>query len=242
LKASGRFVSYGRKAGWSLALSGMLPALHWVFFYASIKYSNVSVGVICFCLTAFFTAVLSPFIKKKRFSPIELVLSLLTVAGVGLIFHFDTHFRVGIVMGVFCALFGALYIMNNERLVKMYDVYMISCFQMLGATVGVGVMLVVYCFISPGVRWMPQGVEIGYLVVLALFCTVGLYVMVGKVLRRLPAFTVNLSFNLEPVYSIVLAMILFKENKVLNGGFYVGVGMILLSVVMQGVVAFRRRG
>lgn len=236
-----KFEHYSVAAKKKLLLSGLLPGFHWIFFYASIKYSNISVGVVCYCLTAFFTAIMAPMLKRKRLSVKELVLSCLTVAGVGLIFHFDTSFRLGIALGVVSSILAAGYFLANEKLVKDYNVYMISYYQMAGATLAVGLLLPLCSLLYASTVFTPSVPDLAYLLVLALFCTIGLYTLVGEALKKLSAFTVNLSFNLEPIYSIILAMLLFHENKLLNASFYVGLLLIVLSVVLQMLLSAKKR-
>ncbi|MFB6453902.1 DMT family transporter [Chitinophaga sp. Hz27] len=239
LKISGRFVNYGREATRKMALSGILPALAWVFFYASIKYGNVSVAVICFCMTGFFTAVLGPVIQRRKLIISELLLSMLTVAGIVLIFHFDTAFRTGIILGVISSLLNAFYIIANEQLVKRYEASMINYYQMLGGAITVSLLLPFYVYTFPGVRLLPDITELGYLLLLASFCTIGIYVLVAEALKQISAFTVNLCFNLEPVYSIILAMLFFNEGRMLGMTFYIGLVLILLSVILQMILSGR---
>lgn len=243
LKITQRFKSYRREEVIKIGISGMLPGLFWLFFYASIKYSNVSVAVVCFCLTGFFTAVLNPLLNRRSFSLAELLLSSLTVAGICLIFHFDASYRAGILLGIVSSLFGSLYTLVNEKLVREYDNAMINYYQLTGASLGIGLLLPVYAHIFPSQPMLPTAMDIFYLFLLSLFCTIGLYMLVAEALKKISAFTVNLSFNLEPVYSIVLAVLIFKENKALNGAFYIGLFLILLSVLFQMLlVAARNRG
>lgn len=235
LKLTKKFQHYSPKEILRLSASGLLPTFFWIFFYASIKFSNVSIGVVCFCLTGFFTAVLNPIINKKKLDISELFLSALTLAGVSLIFHFDTSYRTGIVLGTISSFFGSLYIMANENLVKRYESTMMNYYQLLGATIGLGLLLPLYIHVSPDElqHMFPTAMDYVYLLMLALFCTVGLYLLVAEALKDISAFTVNLTFNLEPVYSIALAMLLFRENKELNGSFYLGLALIMISVLLQ---------
>ena len=212
---------------------GMLLTVHWVFFYASIKYSNVSIGVVCYCLCGFFTSVFKPLIEKAKFQPTELVLSILSVSGIVLIFHFDAVYRTGIVLGVVSAALGALYTIFNARIVKKYDNLTINYYQMLGGTAGLGVLLPVYLHFFPVERFLPSLSDIFYLVLLALFCTVGLYFALVETMKKVPVFTINLSFNLEPIYSILLAFLFFNESKEVNFAFYAGLAIIIISVVLQ---------
>jgi len=224
----------------AIAKVGMLIAIHWVFFYASIKYSNISIGVVCYCLVSFFTAVFKPLIDKKRFKLSELLLSGLTVLGISLIFHFDTSYQLGITLGVISSAFAALYTIYNERLVRSYDSKIINYYQMMGGTIGLGILLPVYLYFFPVASLLPDLKDTVYLVLLALFCTVGLYILFAEVLKKIPAFTVNLSFNLEPIYSIILAFLFFDESKEVNLSFYVGLFFVMASVVLQTYISVRK--
>lgn len=224
-----------------IAKTGMLITMHWVFFYASIKYSNVSIGVVCYCLTSFFTAIFKPAIGKKKIRLSELLLSALTLLGISLIFHFDTSYRLGIILGVISSALAALYTIFNERLVRSHNSISINYYQMIGGTVGLGILLPVYLYFFPVEYFIPGLKDTFYLILLSLFCTVGLYVVVAEVLKKIPAFTVNLTFNLEPIYAIILAFILFGEGKEVNLSFYIGLIFIMTSVVLQTLITVRNK-
>lgn len=224
----------------SIAKVGLLITIHWVFFYASIKYSNISVGVVCYSLTSFFTALFKPFIGKKRFVVSEMLLSAITLLGVSLIFHFDASYQLGIVFGVISSAFAALYTIYNERLASNYDSKLINYYQMIGGTIGLGALLPIYLYFFPVESVIPDLKDTFYLILLAVFCTVGLYVTVTEVLKKIPAFTVNLSFNLEPIYAIIIAFLFFDEGKEVNFSFYVGLFFVMLSVVLQSLITIRK--
>jgi len=228
------------KEKFDIAKIGMFITIHWVFFYASIKYANISIGVVCYCLTSFFTAIFAPLINRHRFKPSEVLLSLLTLLGIALIFHFDSSYQLGISLGVISSAFAALYTLYNERLVRSYDSRLINYYQMVGGTMGLGILLPVYLHFFPVLSLLPSLQDTGYLVLLASFCTVGLYVLFAESLKRIPAFTVNLSFNLEPVYAIILAFLFFNEGKELNLSFYVGLLFVMASVVLQTLISVRK--
>lgn len=225
----------------AIARVGVLIAIHWIFFYASIKYANISIGVVCYCLTSFFTAIFEPLINRKRIKIVELLLSMLTLMGISLIFHFDVSFQVGIILGVISSAFAALYTIYNERLVRHYDSKLINYYQMFGATISLSVFLPVYLHFFPVESIIPSVKDIICLLFLALFCTVGLYILFAESLKRIPAFTVNLSFNLEPVYAIIMAFLFFNEGKDLNASFYFGLFFVLISVVLQTFISVRAK-
>lgn len=225
----------------NIAKGGLLITIHWIFFYGSIKFSNISIGVVCYCLTSFFTAVLEPVINKKKFSAAQLMLSMLTLIGISLIFHFDSSYQVGIILGVISTIFAALYTIYNERLVKHYDSKLLNYYQMLSGTVVLGLALPIFYYLFPTERFIPSFSDGIYLILLALFCTVGLYVLFAESLKKLSAFTVNLSFNLEPIYSIIIAFLFFNEGKQVNASFYVGLAFVLVSVLLQTLRSIRKK-
>jgi len=220
---------------------GVFIAIHWVFFYASIKYSNISIGVICYCLTSFFTAVFDPIINRKKIVFSQLLLSAITLVGISLIFHFDGSYQTGILLGVISSAFAALYTIYNEKLVRVYDSKVINYYQMIGGTIALSVLMPFYLKFFPSESLIPSGKDVFYLILLSLFCTVGLYVLFAESLKKIPAFTVNLSFNLEPVYAIILAFVFFNEGKEMNNSFYLGLFFVMISVILQSIISLRKK-
>lgn len=232
-------IKYGRiivdKSNRHILWLGVLLAFHWVFFYGSIKYANVSVGVVCFCLSGFFTALISPLVNRKRISWVELLLSSLTLAGILLIFHFDASFRTGIVLGIISSLLFALYATLNERVNQSGQVIKTTALQMIGGTLAMGLLLPFYRAGKSSLSLLPASEDFVFLFLLALGCTVCMCLLLNRAQKVISAFTVSLSFNLEPVYSILLAVLLFDEDKMLGTAFYMGLALIVLSLVLQMV-------
>lgn len=240
LKSLGNRSVIDVKNKFSIGITGLLITSHWVFFYGSIKYSNISIGVICFCLTSCFTALLKPIIEKSRFKFSELALSLLTIIGIGMIFHMDSSYQLGIILGVISAFFNALYTIYNEKLVKKFDSISINFYQMIAGVIGLSVLLPIYLYFFPTQNLYPDAKNFSYLLLLASACTVGLYGIVTIVLKTIPAFTVNLSFNLEPLYSIILAFLLFDEGSKVHQSFYFGLILVTLSVILQTIISVKQ--
>lgn len=232
-------IKYPLKEVLDMSKSGCILTLHWLFFFASIKHSNVSIGVVCFGLTSFFTAILQPLIRKKGIVFNELMLSMLTMSGIALIFHFDTQYRLGITLGVISSVFSALYTIFNEELVQKYESKLLNLYQLGAGTLFLGAIMPMYLHFNPTDYLFPTAEDWIYTFILALLCTVVLYVLFNLALKKLSAFTVSLSFNLEPIYSIVLAFILFKENQDLNHSFYIGISLVMLSVILQAISSYR---
>lgn len=224
-----------------IAGAGLLLGSHWVFFFGSIKASNISVGVVCFSLVGFFTAFFEPLINRHRISVREVLFSLLTLAGILLIFHFDTHFRLGIGMGIISSALAALFTITNKRVGVRHQASTMLLYEMIGGCIWLTCCMPVYLHFFPVESVLPVASDLLYLLLLASVCTIGLYLLQIIVLQTVSAFTVNLSYNLEPVYSIILAILFFGEAKELNTAFYTGLSIIILSVVMQTLCVVRER-
>ncbi|WP_343688190.1 DMT family transporter [Chitinophaga sp.] len=216
-----------------IGLNGVAIAMHWLFFYGSIKYSNVSIGVVCFSLTSLFTAVLDPIISRRRFDVRELFLSGITLLGIVLIFHFDSQYHTGIVMGIISSIFAALFTIVNKQLLTQYDSPSITFYELLVGFLVLSMFMPMYLGVLNQHFLLPSATDLIYLLVLSWACTVCMYMLLMAALKRVSSFTTNLTFNLEPVYSIIIAFILFHENKQLSWAFYAGLGCIILSVFLQ---------
>jgi len=217
---------------------GALLGLHWMLFYGSIKASNVSIGVICFSLIGFFTAIFEPIIYKRKVSGIELLFSFITVAGVLCIFSLDARYRYGITIGIVSSAVCALYAICNKKASVGLRSRTVLMYQMSGGLIAVSAIIPLYLMVFPSqqsVLVIPDGTNLWFMLCHSLFCTVGMYLLQIQALKRLSAFTVNLTYNLEPCYTIILAFLLFGEGREINFSFYIGIALILLSVLLQTI-------
>lgn len=228
------------RVGWKkflqIAGCGALLGLHWMLFYCSIKASNVSIGVVCFALVGFFTAIFEPMIFRRRVSWAELLLSLITVAGLLCIFSFDARYRYGISIGVVSSAACALYAICNKKVSVGVRSRTMLMYQMSGGIFGVSIIIPFYLMVFPAgqdVIVIPAGSNLWWMLCHALFCTIGMYLLQIQALKQLSAFTVNLTYNLEPCYTILLAFLFFGEVRELNLSFYAGIALVILSVVLQ---------
>src|SRR5678809_1411204 len=212
---------------------GFLSALHWVSFYGSIKYANVSVALVCFSATGFFTALFEPFFSRKRISAIEVLLGLLVIAGIYIIFHFDPKYKTGIILGVICAILLAFVMILIRQFVHKINSQTILTYQLSGGFITLSLFMPFYLRAFPTSYIVPNFSDWMWLLVLSWFCSVLAFQFSVNALKKLTAFTVNLSFNLEPVYGILLAFLRYHENRDLNWSFFIGVGLIVLALCLQ---------
>ena len=225
---------------WRIFGIGGIAALHWVAFYGSIKYSNVSVSLLCFSAIGFFTAIIEPLILRHRVDVVELLLGLLVIVGIFFIFQVDPHFKTGIIIGLVSALLGSLFPVLNKRILQRVSPENVTLYELSGGFLVLTALMPLYLWLFPAPSLLPGWQDLGWLLILAWACTVLAFNLSMSALQKISAFTVNLSYNLEPVYGILLAFLLFREDKYLSGGFYVGFFLILLSIVLQ-TVRLRRK-
>lgn len=214
---------------------GSIIALHWVFFYGSVKYANVSVSLVCFSAIGFFSSLIDPLISKRKFELVEILLGLMVMFGVYLIFHFDQDFRLGIVMGIVSSFLASLFPIFNKSMVEKYDPDTITFYEMAGGWFMLNLFVPVYMQFMPSQNYLPGWNDLLWLIILSLLCTVLAFNLSVRALSRISPFTVNLSFNLEPVYGILLAFLIFGEHQDLGLSFYAGLLIIFLTVVIQTI-------
>lgn len=220
---------------------GVLIALHWVCFYGSIKASNVSIGLVCFASVGLFTAILEPLLTRNRINWSEVGLGLVSLLGIYLIFHFDSRYRTGILLGVASAALGALFSVLNKINVKLAPPKTFMVYELSGGLVMLTLCMPAYLYFFPTAYIFPNLSDWLWLLILSLLCTVLAMDLMLQALHKVSAFTQNLSLNLEPVYGILMAFILFQENENLDDSFYIGFGLIAISVALQMFRVVKRK-
>ncbi|HYC40463.1 MAG TPA: DMT family transporter [Chitinophagaceae bacterium] len=237
---TGKLQRIARGDVFRLAGVGFLAALHWVAFYGSIKYANVSVALVCFSSVGFFTALWEPLLLKTRVNWTEVLLGLLVIAGIYLIFHFDPKYKIGIVLGVICAVLLAVVMIIIRQFVQRINPETILTYQLSGGFLALSLLMPFYTAQWPSDNVIPTFPDLGWLLFLSWICSVWAFQLTTNALRKLSAFTVNLSFNLEPLYGILLAFLVFRENEFLSPWFYWGFALIAASLLIH-VLLLRER-
>jgi len=212
---------------------GLIVALHWVTFYGSVKYANVSVALVCFSASGFFTALFEPFILKRKISVIEILLGLMAILGIYIIFDFHPQYKLGIVFGLVSAVGSALFPIFNKKLLLTYSPKILTLYELGGGLLSLTLIVPVYLMFFPATYYTPTTSDWLWLLVLAWLCTVLSFDLQLNALKKVSAFTANLTYNLEPVYGIIMAFIFFNENKNLHNQFYIGLVLIILAVILQ---------
>jgi drug/metabolite transporter (DMT)-like permease len=220
---------------------GAIISLHWVSFYGSIKYSNVSVSVTCLSTIGFFTSLFEPLIMRRRVDFAEVILGMLAICGVYLIFNFYPEYKAGIIFGIISAIFACLFPIINKKLLLEFSPNTVTFYEMSGGVLALCFILPFYLYFFPAAYFTPTLNDWFWLIILAAICTVYAFNLSLNALKHISAFTTNLTYNFEPIYSIILAFIIFKENKFLGAGFYLGFTLILLAVSLQMMRVYQEK-
>ena len=229
-----------KKNFWILFGIGALLMVHWLFFYGAIKYSNVSITLSIFSSTSLFTALIEPVITKKKFNWSELLYSALAMLGIGIIFYSDKNsYTIGIMLALLAAFIGSFFNIFNKDIVHEVESEVVSFYEIFSGLIVLTIFLPFYINYFHPAKLFPGTTDWVLLFVLAVACTHVTLILSLNALKYLSAFTLNLSINLEPVYGIALAFLIFGENKNLNSGFFIGTGIIMLSVVLHSYSASR---
>lgn len=228
-----KLVRLSRKDALEVFGVGLIVALHWLTFYGSVKYGNVSIAVVCISGSGFFTAFFDPLIYRRRIRAIEVLLGSIAIAGIYIIFDFHPQYKLGIIFGILSAIGSSLFPIFNKRLLIKHNPETLTLYEMGGGLLALTLIMPLYLQFFPAEYYFPTGSDWIWLLLLAWLCTVLCFDLQLKALKKISPFTSNLAYNLEPVYGIILAFVFFRENKALNIEFYLGVGLILLAVILQ---------
>ena len=220
--------------------TGFLIALHWIFFYQTIKISTVSIAVICLSTSTFFNSILTSIIDKTNPKFYELGISFIVMLAIAYIFNYQPGYELGMIFGVISAFFSAAFTTVNGRISKNFDAIVFSVYELLGGVILLSILL----FFFPANFIQLIGASASdwwYLFILSSLCTAIPFVASAYVLKHIPSFSVLLAINLEPVYTIILAYLIFGEQEKMNLPFYVGTMVILLTLFGNAWVKNRNR-
>ncbi len=225
--------------------TGALIAAHWILFFGAAKVSNASVCLAGMATCALWTSILEPVMTGRKFQWYELGLGVLVIIGLYVIFRFEFGHALGLTMAIGSAILGAVFTIINAGFAQRYDGYTITFYEMVGACLSVVLFFpfyVAYVNETGTLQLEPTVSDWGYLLVLSLVCTLYAFSVSVDLMKYVTAFAMNLTNNLEPVYGIILAVVVFGERETMSGPFYLGTSIILLSVLSYPVIRrFQRR-
>lgn len=220
-------------------LTSIIVAIHWVTFFVSGNISNPSTSLVGFATCSFWAAFIEPIAKRKNIQLLEIGLGLIVLLGLTIILTFNFQYPMGLFLGIVSGMTAALFSVINSKLVHQVNAYTITFYEMLGACLVILFFMPVYQN-----TWAPQGelnlaptfVDWIYIAIMALACSVYAFSVSINLSKKLSVFFIQLALNLEPVYGIILALLVFGQKEVMSLNFYVGTIIILCAVIAYPVI------
>ncbi len=227
------------KTAMKFLFAGCIIALHWFTFFKAIKVSNVSITLACLSTGAFFASLLEPILYGKKIVSYEVFFGLLVVFGLYIIFNVEGNYIMGILIALSSAFLSALFTVINSKFVKEHDPLVITFYELSGGVVFFTFLLMAtYGFTEN--FFLVSAKDLMYLMILSSVCTAYAFVASTSVMKYLSPYTVMLTINLEPIYGIVLAVLVFQEKEKMNFEFYIGAAVILLTVFLNAIIKGRK--
>ncbi len=216
-------------------LAGIVIAVHWLTFFGAIKASNVSVTLACISTGAFFASILEPIFYRRKIVWYEVMFGLIVIFGLSIIFSVETQYVTGIILGLISAFLSAVFSIINGKFAQKHEPSIITFYELVGGLL----ILSLYLGISGGFNqdfFTVKSSDWLWLILLGSFCTAFAFLASVKVMKFLSPYTVMLTINLEPVYGILLAVLIFKDSEKMTPAFYIGALLILSTVILNGIV------
>ncbi len=230
-----------------LIIAGLVIAMHWLTFFGAIKVSNVSITLALLSTGAFFTSILEPIFYKRKFVGYEILFGLLVIVGLYIIFQVETKYTLGIILGLISAFLSAVFTLINGKLIKDTAPSVISFYELLTGVVAISIYLAFVSFNSDGTKGFNTAFftvsteDWLYLLILASICTAYAFIAAVAVMKHLSPYTIMLTINLEPIYGIFLAFLIFGSKEQMNPQFYYGALLILSTVILNGYLKTKRK-
>lgn len=218
---------------------GLIVGLHWIFFFHAIKVSNVSVTLGCLAAGTLFTSFLEPLIFKRRIFWLEVVVGVIIIAGLYMIFQFETRYTSGILFSLLSFFLSSLFTVLNKKISLKYNQNVIGFYEMTGGFLGVTIYLLITNDLNSESMSISLN-DIVYLLILGIVCSSYAFSAVIRIMKKLSAYVVVLSINLEPVYGIILAYFIFGASEYMTTGFYAGTILLVLTVFLYPIVTRKR--
>ncbi len=218
--------------------TSIIVAIHWIAFFVSGKISNPSTSLVGFATCSFWAAILEPILKRKKIAALEIALGIVVLVGLGIILAFDFKHPLGLLLGVISGLTAAWFSIINSKLVHQVNAYTITFYEMLGACVLILLFMPLYVQLPmvDNLNLVPTRSDWFYIAIMAWACSVYAFSASINLSKRISVFMIQLALNLEPLYGIVLALLVFGQQEVMNWQFYLGTAIVLSSVIVYPIL------
>lgn len=214
-------------------LTGIAIALHWIFFFEAIKVSTVSVTLATLSSATLFTAILEPLFFKRKIIAYEIIFGIIIILGLYLIFNFERQYQLGIMYTLFSAFMASLFTVINGKFAGKYNPGTVAFYEMAGGFIGITLFFLAQSKLDINIFYISKS-DLGYLLILGIICTAFAFVVSIFIMKELSPFTVTMTINLEPVYGIFLAFLIFGASEKMTLQFYLGTLIILASIFTNG--------
>ena len=221
-----------KKDFFGLLFVGSLVAVHWFFFFESIKVSNVSVAVVCLSTASFFSAMIEPFFLKRKPKLYEYILGIVVFVTLFLMLEAETKYTMGYIYGIIASFLGTLFTLYNAKYINRLEASKITMVEMLAGVIIFSILMLINKEI--GISNLKINInDFVYLFLLGTICTAAVFVWMVEIMKYISPYSLIMAINLEPIYSIVLALIIFSESEHMNLYFYIGASVIILVVFLE---------
>ncbi|WP_452596595.1 DMT family transporter [Pontimicrobium sp. MEBiC01747] len=229
-------IKISKKSLIKLSVAGIIIALHWITFFAAIDASNISITLAMFSTGAFFASFIEPMIYKRKIIWYEILFGIIVIIGVWIITQSEIKHITGIILGISSAFFSSLFAVLNGKFLEEHSATKISFYEFISGVIFISIFIqlfgggfsVEYFQISHSDFW--------YLFILASVCTAYAFIASVYVMKQISPYTVVLTYNLEPIYGIVIAIIYFPNSEKMSSEFYYGAAIILGVVILNGIL------
>ncbi|UZO80879.1 DMT family transporter [Aquimarina sp. ERC-38] len=223
------------------ALGGIIIAFHWITFFHAIKISNISITLAVLSSGAFFTSLLEPLLYKRKLIGYEVIFGVLIICGVFLIFKAEPEQVEGIYFALSSAILSSLFALLNGKIATQAKPSVISFYELSFGALLV-TLYMIFSTVQADVSFpVPAGMDWVYIMILSSVCTACAFIVAVKVMKHLSPFTVMLTTNLEPIYGILLALLIFGDNEKMTSLFYYGALLIIGTVILNGLLKLRKK-
>jgi drug/metabolite transporter (DMT)-like permease len=223
------------------SIAGIIIALHWITFFESIKQSTISIALAMFSTGAFFASLVEPLFYKRRVIWYEILFGLLVIIGVWIITSTEFKYVNGIILGILSALFSSTFAVINGKLVERNSATLISFYEFISGVIFISIFLALFRGGFDATFFSLSTNDWFYLFILASICTAYAFIAAVHVMKQISPYTVVLTFNLEPIYGIVLAIIFFPKAEKMSTEFYIGASLIISTVLLNGILKNARK-
>jgi len=227
---------------WKIFFTGFIVAAHWLTFFISGRIANASVSLVGFATGSLWTALIEPLVKRKKIQVIEVGLGLVVITGLYIIFSFDFQYPLGLLLGIASGLTMAMFAVINSTFVHRIHPFTITFYEMTGACIAVILFFPIYKNLWSAdhqLHLAPSGMDWIYIAAMAWACSVYAYSVALNLMKKISVFLISLSLNLEPVYGIIMAVLIFGDSEKMNSNFYIGTAVILCAVLSYPLLKSR---